>query len=87
MKYSLFVVALIALTLTACGDPKPGQYPPSFMDRDMLSDADLEAVQKESAKQEVAKAAKKSAPAVDSEESQEDSDEEAATEDKEKTDN
>jgi len=86
MKYSLFVVALIALTLTACGDPKPGQYPPSFMDRDMLSDADLEAVQKESAKQEAAKAAKKSAPAVDSEESQEDSDEEAATADDKKTD-
>lgn len=87
MKYALFVVVLIALTLTACGDPKPGQYPPSLMDREMLSDADLEAVQKESAKQGATKAAKKSAPVVDSEESQEDSDEEAATADKEKTDN
>ena len=35
MKYSLFATALIALFLVGlvgCGDPKPGQYPPSFMD-------------------------------------------------------
>lgn len=35
MKYSLFATALIALFLVGlvgCGDPKPGQYPPGFMD-------------------------------------------------------
>ena len=32
MKYSLFAAALIALFLVGCGEPKPGQYPPSFMD-------------------------------------------------------
>ena len=32
MKYSLFVVALLALFLFGCGDKegKPGQYPPSL---------------------------------------------------------
>lgn len=69
MKYSLFVVALIALTLTACGEPKPGQYPPSLMDREMLSDSDLEAAKKEGVKKEAAKAAKQSAPAVKSDKS------------------
>lgn len=69
MKYSLFVVALIALTLAACGEPKPGQYPPSLMDREMLSDADLEAAKKEGVKKETAKAAKQSAPAVESDKS------------------
>ena len=68
MKYSLFVVVLIALTLTACGEPKPGQYPPALMEREMLSDSDLEAIQKESTKKEATKAAKKSAPAEDSDE-------------------
>jgi predicted small lipoprotein YifL len=66
MKYSLFVVALIVLTLTACGDPKPAQYPPSLYDQreGMLTDSELEAAQKEGAKKEAAKAAKQSAPAV-----------------------
>ncbi len=32
MKYSLIGAILVAFTLTACGDPKPGQYPPGFMD-------------------------------------------------------
>lgn len=32
MKYSLFVAVLLALFLVGCGEPKPGQYPPGFMD-------------------------------------------------------
>lgn len=32
MKYSLFIAALLAMFLVGCGDPKPGQYPPGFMD-------------------------------------------------------
>ncbi len=32
MKYSLLIAALLTLFLIGCGDPKPGQYPPSFMD-------------------------------------------------------
>ncbi len=44
MKQSLVASALIALFLVGlvgCGDPKPGQYPPGFMDdRDSAPDAD-----------------------------------------------
>jgi len=32
MKYSFIAAILIAFALSACGDPKPGQYPPGFMD-------------------------------------------------------
>lgn len=32
MKYSLLIAALLASFLVGCGEPKPGQYPPSFMD-------------------------------------------------------
>ena len=32
MKYSLLIAVLLASFLAGCGDPKPGQYPPSFMD-------------------------------------------------------
>ncbi len=32
MKYALIVMALLSLFLVGCGDPKPGQYPPGFMD-------------------------------------------------------
>lgn len=32
MKYSLLIAALLASFLVECGEPKPGQYPPSFMD-------------------------------------------------------
>jgi len=32
MKYSIILAALLAAFLTGCGEPKPGQYPPSFMD-------------------------------------------------------
>ncbi len=37
MKYSLFVSIFLALYLSACGDPKPGQYPPS---QNILEDRD-----------------------------------------------
>lgn len=37
MKYTLFVAACLVLFLTACGEPKPGQYPPS---QDILKDRD-----------------------------------------------
>ncbi|MFO7579910.1 hypothetical protein [Nitrosomonas halophila] len=40
MKLSLFLAALlVASSLTACMDPKPGQYPPSLMmERDSMPD-------------------------------------------------
>ena len=41
MKFALFLAMLMALTvtLTACGDPKPGQYPPSIMmERESMPD-------------------------------------------------
>lgn len=41
MKFSLFVALLMAFTLTACGDPKPAQYPPSMMmERETMPDKD-----------------------------------------------
>ncbi len=39
MKYSLFVLAILVLFLVACGEPKPGQYPPS---QNILEDRDSE---------------------------------------------
>ena len=40
MKLSLILAALlVASSLTACMDPKPGQYPPSLMmERDSMPD-------------------------------------------------
>ncbi len=41
MKLSLVLAAALAVTtfLTACGDPKPAQYPPSMsMERDSMPD-------------------------------------------------
>lgn len=32
MKYSIIVAAFLAAFLAGCSEPKPGQYPPSFMD-------------------------------------------------------
>ncbi len=37
MKYSLFFTVILVLFLAGCGEPKPGQYPPS---QDILSDRD-----------------------------------------------
>jgi len=53
MKYSLFAIAL-AVLMTACGEPKPGQKPPSlYKEREgLLSDSELDAAKKESAEQE-----------------------------------
>lgn len=39
MRFALFAAVLAAFMLTACGDPKPGQYPPSIMmERDSMPD-------------------------------------------------
>jgi len=41
MKFSLVLAAALAVAtaLTACGDPKPAQYPPSMsMERDSMPD-------------------------------------------------
>lgn len=39
MKFALLAAMLMALTLTACGDPKPAQYPPSIMmERESMPD-------------------------------------------------
>ena len=32
MKYSILIATLLVTFLIGCGEPKPGQYPPSFMD-------------------------------------------------------
>lgn len=32
MKYSLLIAVILVSFLVGCGEPKPGQYPPSFMD-------------------------------------------------------
>lgn len=39
MRFALFAAVLAAFMLTACGDPKPGQYPPSIMmERESMPD-------------------------------------------------
>ncbi len=37
MKYSILVAAILAFFLVGCGEPKPGQYPPS---QNILEDRD-----------------------------------------------
>ena len=59
MKYSLLAAALVTLTFSACdqmrektpGEGKPGQYPPSLWEKreGQLSDAEIDAAQKEDA--------------------------------------
>ncbi len=59
MKYSLLAAALVTLTFSACdqmkehkaGEGKPGQYPPSLWEKreGQLSDADIDAAQREAA--------------------------------------
>lgn len=51
MKYPIFALALVMLMLTACGEPKPGQKPPSlYKDREgLLSDSELDANRKQAA--------------------------------------
>ncbi|SNX60353.1 hypothetical protein SAMN06296273_1814 [Nitrosomonas ureae] len=40
MKYSLLIAATIfAFFLAGCGDPKPGQYPPSLYDGSKQGDS------------------------------------------------
>jgi hypothetical protein len=65
MKYSLLAAALVTLAFSACdqmkqhtpGEGKPGQYPPSLWEKreGQLSDADIEAAQKEGAGTETKK--------------------------------
>ena len=63
MRNLLITAVLLAFTfaLTACGDPKPAQYPPSLYKdyEDPLTDEELERVKQEAA--EAAEAAEESA--------------------------
>lgn len=67
MKYPIFALALVTLMLTACGEPKPGQKPPSlYKDREgLLSDSELETAKKQDAQKEASEMAKKVYPADD----------------------
>lgn len=40
MKYSLLVAAFIAFFLVGCGDPKPGNNPPSLYDESKSESGD-----------------------------------------------
>ena len=51
MKHSLIAAVLVAFALSACGEPKPGQYPPGFMDEREGMD-ELDAALQEKAEQE-----------------------------------
>jgi phosphopantothenoylcysteine synthetase/decarboxylase len=51
MKYSFIAAILVAFALTACGDPKPGQYPPGLMDEREGMD-ELDATLQEQAEEE-----------------------------------
>ncbi len=56
MKYLLITAVLAAFTLTACGDPKPAQYPPSLYKdfEDPLTDEALAEVKKKGAEKRAA---------------------------------
>lgn len=64
MRYLLITAVLAAFTLTACGDPKPAQYPPSLYKdfEDPLTDEELARVKQEA---EAAKAAEEIVPGED----------------------
>ena len=57
MKYLLITAALAVFILSACGDPKPAQYPPSlYKDHEnLLTDEELTEVQRKSAEEVKAK--------------------------------
>jgi hypothetical protein len=82
MKYPIFALALalVMLMLTACGEPKPGQKPPSlYKEREgLLSDSELDAARKQPAE-----AAEKVYPADDPAVPQAKSDEELTAEEAE----
>jgi nitrate reductase cytochrome c-type subunit len=77
MKYPILALALVILMLTACGEPKPGQKPPSlYKEREgLLSDSELDAARKQAAE-----TAKKVYPADDPVVPHAKSDEELTTE-------
>ena len=56
MRYLLITTVLAAFLMTACGDPKPAQYPPSLYKdfEDPLTDEDLAEVQKKGAEKRAA---------------------------------
>lgn len=69
MKYTLLtLIVVVALALTSCSEPKPGQYPPSlYKEREgMLSDSDLANSQKQQIEQQASELAEESYPADDS---------------------
>jgi hypothetical protein len=59
MKYLLITAILAAFMLTACGDPKPAQYPPSLYKdfEDPLTDEDLAEAKRKSAEKRAAEQA------------------------------
>lgn len=63
MKYLLITAILAAFMLTACGDPKPAQYPPSLYKdfEDPLTDEELAEAKKKSAEMRAAEKAEKEA--------------------------
>lgn len=67
MKLALLSSIVIALLLTACSDPKPGQYPPSlYKEREgLLSDSDLAKSQQQENNKQAAELAEESYPADD----------------------
>ncbi len=89
MKYMLFtLIVVVALALTSCSDPKPGQYPPSlYKEREgMLSDGDLANSQKQEIEKQASELAEESYPADDPAVPHAESDEEGASESAEEAD-
>ena len=87
MRYLLITITAIlaAFTLTACGDPKPAQYPPSLYKdfEDPLTDEELAKVKEESAEKQVAEKVEDAAEEVEdaAEEVKEDAAEEVKEDD------
>ncbi|MBA2483509.1 MAG: hypothetical protein H0V39_03635 [Nitrosomonas sp.] len=82
MKYLLITAILAAFMLTACGDPKPAQYPPSLYKdfEDPLTDEDLAEAKRKSAEKRAAEQAA-AAKSDDAAEEVDDAEEEAKKDD------
>ncbi|MEK6735482.1 MAG: hypothetical protein AABY47_02840 [Pseudomonadota bacterium] len=67
MKYPLLTAVIITLTLASCGDPKPGQRPPSLYENreGMLTDSDIATAKKQSTEKKATESAEKIYPADD----------------------